>query len=99
MAVTVLRPRPEASASWRIDAPARCATRIMSSRMPASFAARSALGSRRRHLGVGLTHLSSRSPVVSLSRIAISGGTEGTSRLQLFSESLRPSFSALPRAS
>ena len=34
IAVTVLRPRPEASAIWRIEAPARCATRIMSSRIP-----------------------------------------------------------------
>jgi len=43
MAVTVLRSRPETSASWRREAPARCATRIMSSPMCASFVAPSAL--------------------------------------------------------
>lgn len=46
MAVTVLRSRPETSASWRSEAPARYATyatRIMSSRMRASLVPRSAL--------------------------------------------------------
>jgi hypothetical protein len=43
IAVTVFLPRPETSASWRIEAPARCATRIMSSRISDSLAARSAL--------------------------------------------------------
>jgi hypothetical protein len=41
--VTAFRPSPEISESWRIDAPARCATRIMSSRIRASLSARSAL--------------------------------------------------------
>ena len=40
MAVTDFRPSPDTSASWRIDAPARWATRIMSSRIAASFSTR-----------------------------------------------------------
>jgi len=43
IAVTVFRPRPDALASWRMEAPERWATRIMSSRIAASFSTRSAL--------------------------------------------------------
>jgi hypothetical protein len=37
IAVTVFLPRPETSASWRIEAAERCATRIMSSRVGVPF--------------------------------------------------------------
>ena len=43
IAVTVLRPSPDASAICRSEAPARWATRIMSSRIAISLSARSAL--------------------------------------------------------